>query len=641
MVSVALTAAWICAPDSAFAQHAGESAAAKAEDAFGGAVGQETVGIYTDTEVRGFNPQRAGNARIDDVYFDQLAMFIQRARASYAIKVGFGALGDPSPAPSGIVAYRAREPGDKLRSTAQISLRDYGGMIAEYDAEIPLIKDHLSLGAGISHGRPEFIDGSDARNVAFGLVPYARLGDLEIKPFISGFIQHDIDAKPLIISSGPFIPELVKPRRYLGQSWANNRSENYNGGVVVKAHLGDGLVFRGGAFQSRIDRKRNYTELFSVRDPSGLASHKLLADPRQNAYANSWEAFVAYKFGDEELSHTVHVDLRGRHRHIESGGSQLLDFGEVQLGTPDPEKKPRFAFTGLNLATLDQSNYSIGYKGALKGVGQINLGLTKSDYSAEVNGPAIHSQSSAKPWLYNASVVVQPTRRLALYAAYVSGLEDNGAAPESAVNRNQQLPSSQTSQIDAGLRWAVGDMRIVASVFEMKRPNFSYDAAGRYVELGDLSHRGLEVSATGHLGERLHVVAGAILMDPTVSGPAVDQDLLGPRPVGTPKLHARADFTYRTDIMGGLNLTLGVLHDSAKAASASEYAQLGGRQLFLPSHTTIDLGARQNFKIGDTPLSARLVVYNIFDQRTWKVISSNTFQLDDTRRWNLFLIADF
>lgn len=639
-VLLALATACVCAPGAALAQRAGDSAAAKAEDAFGVSVGQETVGIYTDSDVRGFNPQKAGNTRIDEVYFDQLTMFVQRARASYAIRVGFAALNDPAPAPSGIVAYRARHPGKVFKATAALSLMGFGGKFAEFDAEIPL-GEHLSLGAGISAGRPHFVDGAKAENYAFGLIPLMRFGDVELKPMLSGFIQHNFPTRTLITTTGPFLPPMLTERRYLGQAWAGNRIENYNGGVILKAPLAEGLLFRGGIFQSRSDRKRNFTEIYRVRDPDGTAGHLVLADPRQNNYANSWEGFLSYRLGDQELSHTLNAGVRGRHRHIESGGSQSFAFGDVELGVPDPEPKPVFAFNPLNFGVLDQRNYSVGYIGALKGVGQVNLGVTRSVYSASTRGPGLQSASSAQLWLYNASVLVRPTRRLALYAGYVSGLEDSGAAPENAANRNQQLPATQTVQIDAGLQWSVAQMRLVASVFEMKKPYFSFDTANRFVELGDLTQRGVEVSASGNLTERLHMLAGAIMMDPVVSGAARDLGLIGPRPVGTPKLHGRVDLTYRTEIFGGLKFTAGMLHDSPRAASAVTYAQLDGRQLFVPAHTTFDIGARQNFKVGDTPMSYRFVINNILNERAWKVVSSNTFQLDDTRRYSLFLIADF
>jgi len=630
----------VWAPGAAWAQRSTDSALAKADDAFGVSVGQETIGIYTETDVRGFNPQKAGNARIDEVYFDHFGLLAVRVRSSYTIRVGIAATGDASPAPSGIVAYRARSAGDEFRATVGVNFVQYGGSFTELDAEIPIVKGHLSLAVGGALARPHMVDGAKFKNYPFAVLPRLRFGTVEIKPFASGFLAH-APTRPLITTTGPFLPPMPADRRYLGQGWAGNRTGTYNNGVVGHAELAPHLLFRGGFVQSRIERRRYFTEIFAVRDPAGLAAHRLLADPRQSSYANSWNLFVAYRFGDGALRQTIHVDVRDRHRHVESGGSQLFNFGDVRLGVPDPEPKPSFAFGAMTLSTLDQRSYSLGYKAALKEIAQVKFGVTRSNYVAETRGPRGVSSSSADPWLFNASMLVRPRPRLTIYAGYVSGLEDTGTAPENAANRNQQLDASRTSQIDAGVQWSMGRMRLVATVFEMKKPYFTFDVDGRYAELADLRHRGVELSAAGDLADQLHIVVGAVLIDPVVSGPARDRGLVGPRPVGTPKAHARLDATWRVDRLGGIKVTFGMQHDSPRAASAVGYAQLGGRQLFTPAHTTFDIGARHNFKVRDTPVSLRFVVNNVFDQRAWKVLDSNTFQLDDVRRYNLYLIADF
>jgi iron complex outermembrane receptor protein len=639
---LAATAA-LAVPCAAFAQRSTDSAVAKAQDAFGAAIGTESVGIYTENEVRGFNPQKAGNARLDEVYFDHFALLVQRMRSSYTVRVGVSATGDASPAPSGIVAYRAREAGDEFRATLGVNLVQYGGTFVELDAEIPIIKDHLSLAAGAARARPHFVDGAWQRNFPYAISPQLRFGSVKIKGFASAFVQDAAPTRPLITTTGAFLPPPRGERRYLGQAWARNRIANTNNGVVAEAEPATGLILRGGFVRSRINRKRNFTEIFTVRDPAtGLSAHRLLADPHQDSYADSWNLFASYRFGNGDLIQTVHADLRDRHRHIESGGSQLFVYRDVILGVVDPQPQPDFAFGAVNVGTLDQRTWSLGYKAAFRDIAQLNLGLARSRYRAQNRGgPLGLTRSEADPWLYNASLVVRPNDQLTLYAGYVSGLEDTGTAPENAANRNQQLPASRTSQKDAGIQWAAGRVRLVATVFELKRPYFSFDAAGRFEELADLRHRGVELSAMGDPTKDLHILFGAVLMDPTVSGPAVDLGLVGPRPVGTPKAHVRVDATWRVEALGGVRLTFSMLHDSRRAVSPEGYASLGGRQLHSPAHTTFDIGARHNFKVGDTPLSVRVVVNNVFNERAWKILAPNTLQLDDVRRYHLYLIADF
>jgi len=53
------------------AQRSKDNAVTEASDAFGTVVGNQTIGLYTPTNARGFNPTQAQNVRIEGLYFDQ------------------------------------------------------------------------------------------------------------------------------------------------------------------------------------------------------------------------------------------------------------------------------------------------------------------------------------------------------------------------------------------------------------------------------------------------------------------------------------------------------------------------------------------------------------------------------------------
>ena len=80
------------APLPALAQRVNENAVTSAEDAFGAQVGSEKIGIYNDQDVRGFSPSKAGNMRIEGVYYDQVSQSSGRWRLNAAIRVGAAAL---------------------------------------------------------------------------------------------------------------------------------------------------------------------------------------------------------------------------------------------------------------------------------------------------------------------------------------------------------------------------------------------------------------------------------------------------------------------------------------------------------------------------------------------------------------------
>ena len=96
------------APAPALAQRTAENAVTSSDDAFGTQVGLESTGIYTENDTRGFSPLKAGNYRLDGIYFDPVAIVTPRLKTSTAIRVGHAALDYPFPAPTGVVDAKVK-----------------------------------------------------------------------------------------------------------------------------------------------------------------------------------------------------------------------------------------------------------------------------------------------------------------------------------------------------------------------------------------------------------------------------------------------------------------------------------------------------------------------------------------------------
>jgi iron complex outermembrane receptor protein len=639
----AIVAVCALAPGAALAQRAGENAVADAEDAFGTAVGLESSGIYSEFDTRGFSPTKAGNVRIDGIYFDPVGVLAFRLRASTAIRVGFAAEDYPFHAPTGIVDHKFKPFPEKLGASLAYNRQAYGGFVAEFDMRVPVIADRLSLTGGSANSDLRQVDGSGNHGFGYTLRPILRLGDVQVAPFatIGGFRQ--VLGRPLVVVSGDFLPQLPPVGGYLGQTWAKGSSNNNNFGVTVKAAISDRLSLRGGLFHADGPRLANFTEVYSLIDASGLARHRLIADPRQEINSTSGEAQIALRLDRGAWQHRLIAGFRARNRLTESGGSAVRNYlAPVIYGEPDPQPEERFAYGPVNAVQVRQSSLLLGYTGKLAGVGTLNLGLQKARYrgSARDGRTGLVSLQRDDPWLYNATLGLDLTRNLSIYLGTEKGLEDSGAAPENAVNRNEQLPATRTVQYEGGVRWKFRGGQLVVNAFQIEKPYFSFDTAGAFVQLGNVRHRGVEASLTGHFGKRLNVVAGALALQPRVTGAARDLGLVGERPAGTPSLFVRIDANYRTDIFGGLTPTLTFIHTGARAVGARPLTP-GGRQLMVPGYSTLDLGARQQFKVGSVPASFRIALNNVFDAATWKVVAANTLYPEDRRRLTFTLSADF
>lgn len=634
-----LAGALLASAAPALAQRSAENAVASADDAFGSSVGNEKTGIYNENDIRGFNPVRAGNIRVDGVYFDQQAFIATRARAGSRIRVGVAALDYPFPAPTGIVDFQLRAGSTEPSASVQVGRGFYGGETFEIDIRGPVLTDRLTVTAGFSYLHDEGVDGSGHINYGGGLVPRLALDDGEVTLFVGHFGTRGARSKVVAVASGPFLPPMPAVRRHLGQEWAIATSENTNVGGIWRQDFGGGWSLRSGAFWSRILKHKGYSEIFNIADATGAARHSVTADPAQRQASYSGEAQLTWARDNERVKNRVIFTVRARDKLAESGGADRRDLGAVLFGELDPEPRPDFVFRPVDQGRVRQTTGAVGYMGRLVGVGQLNLGLQKTRYRASFERPGAETATTDTPWLYNATAVLAPGPRWLAYVGYVRGLEESGVAPETATNRNETLPAARTTQIEGGARVRLGTLTAVASAFQIEKPYFSSDTAGRFTALGDVRHRGVEASVAGTV-DRFTILAGGLLMKPEVTGEARVLGRVGARPVGVPATLLRLDGEYRTTIKG-LSLTTAVVHTGRRAASARPYAELGGGQLFAPAFTTVDIGARYRFVLRGVPMSARVTLANVFDSRSWRVVSPNNYQLNDTRRLQMFLLADF
>jgi iron complex outermembrane recepter protein len=629
-------------PATAYAQRASENAVTEANDAFGTTVGAETSGIYTQNNTRGFSPRKAGNVRIEGIYFDQAGAISSRLQKSSAIRVGFGAEDFPFPAPTGVVDIRFYPMPRKFGASVGMHSTAHGGHIGEFDLRLPVVKDQVGLNIGTDYSDFRQSDGTGWITTDIAARAIIRFARTEFAPFIMMRWFPKYQGQTLVLVNDDFLPEHPKTGRLLGQRWAQSKFNAITGGATLKTRLTEHFVIRSGVFRAGGARVRNFTEIFALHERRGPdnASHLLISDPHQSVWSNSGEVQAVYLADNGKWHHRVYAGFRYRDRKNESGGSDIVNFGLTTYGIADPRPEQGFELSEINRGRIRQSAMMLGYIGRIDGRATINLGIQKSRFRATFRDGESGklSNSRASPWLYNATIDINVLRTLSIYVGSQRGLEDSGNAPESAANRLAQLPTTKTTQYEGGIRWRFKGGQLFVNVFELTKPYFTFDASGFYSQLGTVRHRGVEASLSGQFGKRLHVVAGGVVMRPRVSGGPPGQ---GKMPTGTPSVYLRIDANYRTDIFGGLTPTATLEYTSRRAVGARALASLDGGQLTTPSFAILDLGLRQKLEIGSLPASLRMAVGNVFNTKRWDILAANTLQVGNRRRLTLTVTADF
>jgi iron complex outermembrane recepter protein len=599
------------------AERAPDDAVSAAEDAFGLAVGNQAIGLYSMTDARGFSPQQAGNLRIEGLYFDSPSSYVGPCTArAIAMRIGITAQRYSFPSPTGIADLRLHAPGDAAKMSAVLSRGPYEEASAVAEAEAPL-SERLGGSLCAAYNKDFTPDQAHrSENAGAGAVlrwrPAART---EIVPFWSYMTGGQHEVLPIVFADGVSPPPLYDARQLAAQSFTSSSWRTTTLGVIVRQSLGSEWALTAGLFRaSEQDRPSDVEEYLLLPPPAPERSvyHALDALPALTSTSTSGELRLGRRFGGGVHERTIDLTVRGRSADQAYGGDALLCYGATSLDSGPPAVPGQPCGSPNGASSIDETRQvdaGAAYEERWKGVGSLGVGLLKSHYRRTVRAPDVAAEySEATPWLANVRFTVDAGPALTFYGSFLQGLEDSALAPYSASNRGQPPPATRTHQVDGGLRYAPGDrLSLVLGAFEIHKVYFNLDATNTYTALGTVRHRGLESSLAYRAGE-LTAIAGGVWLKPHV-----DRELPEPGATGSVPL-------------GPVPLTLNLILDYAPArlrpfAASLQFGRLSSRvatldnAYALPPLTTVSAGLRYESRLRNHPFSVRFDAVNLTDAR--------------------------
>ncbi|MNK07924.1 Ferrichrome receptor FcuA precursor [compost metagenome] len=219
-------------------------------------------------------------------------------------------------------------------------------------------------------------------------------------------------------------------------------------------------------------------------------------------------------------------------------------------------------------------------------------------------------------FLPQTALVWKATAAMNVYASYVRGISLGQEAPFWTSNDGAFLAPVLSRQTEVGVKYAASDAFTVGAAlfrtgqpFQYARPDAS-DAGYTFVQEGQQTHTGLELTANGHLTEALVINASISALQARardVSTPAYD----GQQLVNVPRLRASVHADYALPFATGLALTGGWRYASSNVATVDGSVR-------APGYHVVDLGLRFRHALGEHPLTWTLSVDNVFDRFYWR-----------------------
>ena len=625
----------------AMAQHASDNPVVSAEDAFGLTVGLESTGLYNVGFIRGFNPQTAGNVRIDGLYFDQQAPLSSRVIEDSTIRVGISEIGYAFPAPTGIVDYDLRHATDgKPAATIIAESGPFDNESISLDGSVPLYSKELQLPIGMDFatGAPPPSGanlGYTSKYVNLGAAPvWKPNADVTVRVFADWQDTTHARTLPTVFTAGDYLPPQID-RGFLGQYWALDSYRGENFGATIHATLSSHWSIAAGIFRSVYDVPVSYADLFVNTQPNGLADHVLIGLPDQRTASNSGETRLTGAFSHGQWAQKVVLVARGRDEQARYGGADAVDAGMTYIGAPAQTAAPDFVYTERVDDHTQLWSAGAAYQVQRAGLGEFAIGAQKEFYDKSVLTPGSpESHLTDAPTRMYGTAAVPLHGGAVLYSDYTQGFEDSGAVPTTAANRGAILPTTRTWQIDGGVRYPfTSNFSLITGFFELNRPYFNFDANNVDRKLGDQRASGLEFSLAGEVVSGLNVNLGALFDHVQITGFNLAAQGIGTEAVGEPHNMVQANAVYSFPHLPAWSVDLSVAHFSKVPATVDDVA-------YTHEVTVVTPGMRYQLKIAGAPATLRAQLQNVFNAYIWDIGFSPGFQQFAPRTYVVYLTVD-
>ncbi|MGH8199577.1 MAG: hypothetical protein ACREVO_04330 [Steroidobacteraceae bacterium] len=623
------------------AQHADDNPVASAQDAFGLTLGLESVGMYSPGGVRGFVPQTAGNIRIDGLYFDEQGSLSNRVVEGSTIRVGVSEIGYAFPAPTGIVDYELRHPGDGTAAATIIAnVGPFDAYGISMDGTVPLAGKQLILPIGVAtqistQGGYGSYPGYTQRNTSFGATPQWSPNDrVTVRGLFDWQQTRNANTFPQFFSAGDFLPPMIA-RGYLGQKWAQGHSLTENFGALVAAQLSRTWSLNAGIFRSISDTPLSFSDLYAAVQPNGDSDHLLVGYPDQNSASTSGETRLTGRFQTGDWHHEIILLARARDVLARYGGDDVVDAGPANIDDIRQVPPPIFSYSPR---TNDRTKlWSVGsaYHVDWDKFAELEVGIQQEHYRKTVISPREPAGTlTDQPLRGYGNSAVALTRLLTLYAGYTQGLEDSGVAPSDAQNRGAVLPASRTWQVESGLRYLLTPrLKLITGVYELQKPYFNFDTSNVDRELGVQRAKGYELSVSGqHLGN-FDINLGLLVNKVAIVGPDLAAEGVGPVALGQPRLQYSASVNYTIPWWSVASLDLSANHFGQAPSSVDN-------RIYVPAITVLNIGGRYRFRIFGRNSTFRLEIQNVSETSVWTAAYTPGYFLTSPRTIFAYLTTD-
>jgi iron complex outermembrane receptor protein len=597
-------------------QASGAPPIAQADNAYGLRVGNEEIGLYDSESIRGFALDAGANYRLDGAFFSALTGRAERTEASVSIQAGPNLFAARFPSPTGVVdLVTDHEPSPRanliLRADGFGTIEAVGRVAAAIPGGALWAAGEVKRERQYHGGRNQFDFGAVGGDVA-------RDG-WRARGGVSAGRYRDATAYAVYPAVAPADLPTYDRFRATPPRWTATQGHELLAWGSVERALGADWIARASLAHGHFTTDREAFVFLDGVDARGRGELGASVFGRTRAHASSGELLLERNWTAPHGPARVSVALLGRDQR-----AALAPATDLALGPAVINQRIDFANPGTPPGTAARDLIREGRIAASASYPLARWLLLSGSVQRVHYTKAYAPEGEAAPrrtdreWAGHAAATVALNRRLSIYAAWVTGLEESGTAPAIAVNANETLPALRAIQLEAGARYQLAEgSALILSAFDIEKGAPGFDARGVWRLNGTRRHRGVEASLVTALGP-VQLVAGALYLDARIT----EADGTRAEVVGQPRwrgsVNAQVQATPRLAIDAGAYL----LGDAPARRDGSTS---------IPARADLSLGATWTLGADEHAPTLRIAASNLLDNRGWNANDDESLFPIETR----------
>jgi iron complex outermembrane receptor protein len=546
--------------------------------------------------------------------------------------------------PSGVVNFVTKRATVDPITTLQLSGTSFGQVIEHMDFGRKFGSDNqFGVRTNLSFGHVEKgVDGANGSRMVGTVAGDWRVTD-RLK-FWFDFEGYDLDVveqtviRQLKAVNGVVpLPTMPDPTKLLSGPWATYHTNGTNILVGGDYDIGGGWDFVAEAGRSearRLDRHLSQISGYNLITGQGTETITLVHD--QDYINTNVKAELRNKtdFGPFANDLTLGINRNERYFNFPSTTAVKVSqnlYNPVAL--PDPGPGAPLTFTPQDSRDLGLYAYdTVHLFDRLHVLG----GIRHTNYTGDdTKNDGTHTTTTSNVLSPAVGAIFDLTPKIAVYANYMKGLEETGAAPLGAANQFQILPPASATEYEMGIRATnIYGVSATFARFGITRANAITNPTTNIFEIdGTTQFQGYESTVSIDLGRQWNVAAGGQLMN-AVQHAAGNPSINGLQPENTPKVAGNLTLTYRPDWFKGLRLNAGASFIGARPVNPQD-------QGTIPTVTLYSVGAGYTTTIDGHRTIFNLSVTNLMNERYWSNAVNGNLGVGTPRTFRISAKVEF